>query len=986
MASGSPFTSQTLSGLSTTLGGHPTPILWMPHQGRVEERSGNTPLMLDDPDSVFFVEKGSADVFSVPSAPGNGQPGARRFLWTAMEGDVLFGFPSQGVGAVHVLMAVCAPGSRLRRMPFADVEARAREEEWVFVSLIEGLAARLAGALVLRPELNVVLKPGETVTLERGRIAGTVSGLVWVRQEAGQSRFSGMTDVLLGPDDPPLPLCKGMWLEALSEEASLTTADTATCVASGDAFPGLGRLRSLFGVVVARIAELEDQIERERLERKAEGETEMRSRALTGLVTVLEGPGLEAAVGEAKEPLLRACRVVGAREGISFNAPPSWETSGRVRDPLAAICRASRVRSRRVMLRGEWWTSDAGNLVAFIEKTETPVALVRARTRYDLVDPRDMSRRPVTREVAETLNWEAYTFYRPLPDERVDGRGLIRRIAEEARTDLRFVITMALLAGLLTLLVPMATKRMLGQIVPNALRSEVWTLGLALAGVHVGIALFNLARAFTLVRIEGRSNSSLQGAVVDRMLALPVPFFRDNPVGELAGRALSVNAARRVITGSAAVTLLAGISSILYFILLVYYNWRLALLGLAVILVSLLLVYQVAKRAVRTDRENLSVQGDVSSLVFQMISGIAKLRVSAAEGRLFAKWSELFRRHAELSYRARIFKNVIKVYSDLLPLLSSLALFWVAGYLVRNGHDIDTATFVAFNAAYGALFGALTQFSNTVVDILGVTPIIDRARPILESIPEVEKAKPDPGALTGRIEVDHVTFAYKAGGPLVLDDVSLHALPGEYIAIVGPSGSGKSTLFRMLLGFEDPVSGVIHYDGQDLKAVDLSGVRSQMGVVLQNSRLMKGNVFDNIVGSAPLTMEDAWAAAEMSGLSDDIRDMPMGMHTVVSEGGSNLSGGQQQRLLIARALVRRPRILFFDEATSALDNRVQQQVSAGLDRLNATRVVIAHRLSTIRNADRIYVIDKGKVIESGSFHQLAMGKGMFSRLIARQTL
>src|SRR5438105_469424 len=323
MASGSPFTSQTLAGLSTTLGGHPAPILWLPHQGLVEERSGNAPLMLDDPEVVFFVEGGSADVFSVPSAPGNGQPGARRFLWTAMEGDVLFGFPSQAVvGPAHVLMAVCAPGSRLRRMPFAEVEARAREEEWVFVALIEGLAARLAGALVLRPELHVVLKPGETVTLERGKIAGTVSGLVWVRPEAGQSRFSGMAEVLLAPHDPPLPLCKGMWLEALSEEVSLTTVDTATCVASGHAFPGLGRLRSLFGVVVARIAELEEQAERERLERKAASETEMRSRALTGLVTVLEGAGLEAAVGEAKEPLLRACRVVGARDAISFRAPP----------------------------------------------------------------------------------------------------------------------------------------------------------------------------------------------------------------------------------------------------------------------------------------------------------------------------------------------------------------------------------------------------------------------------------------------------------------------------------------------------------------------------------------------------------------------------------------------------------------------------------------------------------------------------------------
>jgi NHLM bacteriocin system ABC transporter ATP-binding protein len=457
-------------------------------------------------------------------------------------------------------------------------------------------------------------------------------------------------------------------------------------------------------------------------------------------------------------------------------------------------------------------------------------------------------------------------------------------------------------------------------------------------------------------------------------------------VGELAGRVLSVNAARAVLTGSAAVTVLAGVSSTLYFILLVYYNWRLALLALAIVVLSLVLVWSIAKKTADLQRENLAVQGKVNALVFQMIYGIPKLRVAAAESRLFAKWTSAFRVNAELNHQVRHHKDVMKVYNGQLSFLASLLLFAVAGYLVRNGHQLDTATFVAFNAAFGALFASLTQLSDTVVGIMGVAPIVERASPILETVPEVQASKPDPGALTGRIEAGHVTFAYKKDGPLVLDDVSISAMPGEYIAIVGPSGSGKSTIFRMLLGFEQPSSGVIYYDGQDLGSVDLSGVRSQTGVVLQNSRLIKGSVFDNIVGSAPLNAEDAWAAAAMSGLEDEIRDMPMGLHTVVAEGGSNLSGGQQQRLLIARALVRKPRILFFDEATSALDNRVQEQVSASLDRLNATRIVIAHRLSTIRNADRIYVVDKGKVIQCGSFHELAAEKGMFAALIARQTL
>jgi ATP-binding cassette subfamily C protein len=975
--------SQSITGLSSII--IKRPIIWPPGQGTVEERSANEPLLLNDPNDVFIVEKGAVDVFSAPPVSKDRSTlGARRYLWTASEGDALFGF--QPGDYAHILVGVCAPATRLRRLTYKEVEERLKKEDWLFLPMVQALVARLAGAMVQRPELDLVLTGEMSGTLEQGKNAGTLGGLIWVRLATGRAQFGGLPDVVLTPEDPPLPIHKGMWVKGVDEESKIDTMESETALSSGMAFQGLSLIRSLFGTVVANIAAAEDKAELDRLQRKANAEKDMRDRALKGLVSMFSGPTLESQVSTEDTPLVRACRLVGERDRIIFRPPPSWETTGRVRDPLASLCRASRVRSRRVTLRGEWWQSDSGNLLAFIDKTEAPVALLYGPEGYLLVDPQSMTRTKVDKAVAETLNWESYSFYRPLPDVPVSGTGLVARIYEEAHSDLRLILTMAIAAGLLTLLVPMATERMLGQLVPSALKTQVWVLGLALLGVHMGVALFNLTRAYTLVRIEGRSNASLQAAVVDRMLALPVPFFRDNPVGELAGRALSVNAARAVLTGAAAVTVLAGISSVLYFILLVYYNWRLAILALVVMLLSIWLTVAMARKAVRIDREHLAVQGKVAALVFQMISGISKLRVAAAEGRLFSKWADLFRLNTDLAQSSRTYKNVIKVYNDLLPTLSSLALFWIAGYLVRNGYTIDTAVFLGFNTAFGSLFAALAQVGDTVVSVMGVQPIIERAAPILETVPEVEATKPDPGALTGRVEAAHVTFSYKKDGPVVLDDVSVNAAPGEYIAVVGPSGSGKSTLFRMLLGFEHPGSGAIYYDGQDLNSVDLSGVRSQTGVVLQNSRLISGSVFDNIVGSAPLSMEDAWAAAEMAGFDAEIKEMPMGMHTVVSEGGGNLSGGQQQRLLIARALVRRPRILYFDEATSALDNRVQELVTKSLDRLNATRVVIAHRLSTIKNADRIYVMDKGKVVESGTFADLGHQKGLFAELMARQRI
>lgn len=245
-------------------------------------------------------------------------------------------------------------------------------------------------------------------------------------------------------------------------------------------------------------------------------------------------------------------------------------------------------------------------------------------------------------------------------------------------------------------------------------------------------------------------------------------------------------------------------------------------------------------------------------------------------------------------------------------------------------------------------------------------------------------SKADPGKLIGKITVDHVTFCYRHDGLVTLDDVSISAEPGEFIALVGASGSGKSTLLRLLLGFETPQAGSVYYDGQDLSGLDVNAVRRQLGVVLQNGQLNSASIFENIAGSAQMTLDEAWEAARMSGFADDITAMPMQMHTVVSEGGSNLSGGQRQRLLIARALALKPRVLFFDEATSALDNKTQAIVSESLDKLQVTRIAIAHRLSTIRNAHRIYVLQAGRVVQQGTFQELAAVEGLFAQLMARQ--
>ncbi len=957
------------------------------HEGKVVELGGNAPFELHAPGILWLVEEGSVDIFSVDQGNGR-QSMPRQYLYTAETGSALFGFDLEGKGKTATLLAVGSGGTKLRELAVLRVHELAQNPEALpeILSLSEGFVASLAAAKEhkARPQVNVVLKPGETYDVDEGKRAAPQSGLVWVYTKSGEATFSDKEHLLIDAREVPIPLAQGLWVKSLSEDLRLEVADTKTVAERGQIVAGLELLREVFLAWATHEARLETEAEGQRLERKETAERQMREHGMASLVSVIEGESDDIALMGGDDPLLTACRVIGAEQDIAFNEPPKWETESRASDPLQAICRASRVRYRRVTLRGDWDKTDSGPILAFNNATSAPVALIPRGRRYQLLDPDSQKSTPLTKELVAGLAEEAYVFYRPFPDRSIDARDLLWQAVDDTRQDIRMVLSLALMAGLLGLLMPIATAQMVGNVIPGAVPQQIVVLLAALVAVQLGILLFDLARAFALVRVEGKSNASLEGAVIDRLLSLPVPFFRKYPVGELTMRSNSINLARALLSGAATVSLLAGVFSAVNLLLMVYYNWRLALLAFAVFLVGAGVNIWLAIPALRLERERLEVQGTIGSLVFQLISGIAKLRVAGAEGRAFAVWAERFKDQKKIDYAQRSYQNAMTVFNDLLPLLSSLALFATAGYLVTSGRPINTATFIAFNVAFGTFFASSVQLSNTLTTVLNTRPTIERAAPILQSIPEVEATKPDPGELGGRISAENINFRYDEDGPLILDNCTFRADPGEFIALVGPSGSGKSTSLRLLLGFEEAEVGTIYYDDQELASIDVSGVRSQIGVVLQSSKLTSGTIFENIIGSSPLTQDDAWEAAEMAGIADDIKAMPMGMHTVVAEGGSTVSGGQQQRLLIARALVRKPRIVFFDEATSALDNASQEQVSESLENLHATRVVIAHRLSTIRHADRIYVIERGRIVESGPFDDLLAADGLFAELVKRQ--
>ncbi|AFY58608.1 NHLM bacteriocin system ABC transporter, ATP-binding protein [Rivularia sp. PCC 7116] len=692
--------------------------------------------------------------------------------------------------------------------------------------------------------------------------------------------------------------------------------------------------------------------------------------------------------------LLMAAGAVGRTLGITIRPPVKSEDLNRVKEPIEAIARASRIRMRRVILTPNWWKKDAGPLIGYVGEEKRPVALLPASSgNYDIFDPKICKRIPLEKFIEnEELEPVAYMFYRSLPEKASKAIELIKFAVRGRLKDLAVVIIAGVIGTLLGMLTPQATSIIIDKAIPDADRGLLVQISFGLLAASFGTAVFQLTQSFASLRLESSSDATTQAAVWDKLLTLRMSFFRAYSIGDLQSRVSAISQMRQYLSSSTLQTIFTSFFSLLNLALLFYYNSRLALVAIGVAVVSIIITSIsgiITRRKLRPLEE---IQGDISGLMVQLIGGVSKLRISGAENRAFAHWSKKYTKQLKLMLSSQLIEDLVGLFNILIPTIASIIIFALSANLMFGANTqnpqasppLTAGTFLAFNSAFGTFMGGVVGLSNTIISILEVIVLWGRAKPILIATSEIDLSKADPGKLTGTVELEHISFRYREDGPLILNDVNIKAAEGEFIAFVGPSGSGKSTIIRLLLGFDTPEVGTVYYDGQDLSGLDISAVRRQLGVVLQNGRISSASIFENISGGALITMDEAWEAARMAGFAEDIEGMPMGMHTVISEGGTNLSGGQRQRLLIARSLVLKPKILIFDEATSALDNRTQAIVSESLDQLQVTRIVIAHRLSTIRNADRIYVIEAGRVMQQGNFEQLSQQEGLFASLMARQ--
>ena len=969
--------------------------------------AGNRPVELDEPDSVWFIDQGAVNLFLVEFKDGAEQA-APQHLLRRESGWLLPGVAADeqdgDEGTTLGLVAKGLPGTVLRRLPAAELSkvdpAELAQQTDTWLTAITDTLSRFVGRI---PRPTALAEPGLTLDLAPPCTLSARRDVVWIpRPPPGASAYMDIVD----PREPSagereglaprtkepssgdsgtglVPLTRTSWI-SLFDEVTLAGKSTETLAAEGGL---LGALASFHAVAFAlerlnrRLAVVDEaNLERARTMSRRTAEKAARQRLFNIYDLPVDG---DADVEDTA--LVDALHIIGRREGIDFKIPARSASSD---DPIGLldVLDASGVRARRVRLNAEdgWWRGDSNAMLAFRDGDGQPVALLPGMFgSYRLVDPVARRSTRLTAARIGALAEEAWMFYRPLPAGTAKPADLVAIALHGSAADLVRLVTAGLSGGLIKLLPALALGFVANHVAGGGSAGALYAVAVAVAGFGLLGAMLHLFQSTAMMRLEGRSASRVEAAFWDRLMRLPPSVLHRHPSGDLAMSGMTFQNLRDGLQGVVADSLLSVIFLLPVFGVIFFYDAALGLGALVFSLVGLLATVVLGLRQISPYGRMISAGRRVAGRLFQIVGGITKLRVENAEGSAFAIWAGDYREQKRAELDLGALEGHSRALGAALPFIAAGVL--LLAVVTVGERTAPVGDFLVVYTVFIAFQSAIARLGESFGTVAATLPAFDQMRPLLAAVPESEVGGEPVDYLGGEVLFDRISFRYDPDGPLVLDDVTIRARPGEFVAIAGESGAGKSTLFRLALGIDRPTAGAVYYDGRDLRHLNLKRLRRQIGAVPQSVGLHPQDLWDNVVGHhQDMATEEVWKAARTAEMEDQIKAMPMGMMTMVGTSGAVLSGGESQRVTIARSVMGNPRIMMFDEATNWLDNESQAKVMQNLTALTSTRIVIAHRLSTLEQADRIYVLQAGKVVQSGTFEELMEVDGVFRELVRRQ--
>ncbi|WP_426954639.1 ATP-binding cassette domain-containing protein [Muricoccus radiodurans] len=939
------------------------------------------PLVLDDPAKRWFVMAGSVTLFATRAPRPPATEGPRRYLGTVVAGGMLCGLGTDDLGAT--LIAVGGAETRLLPLEAEEVptpEAALRITRGINIwsrALTEGLARPLSP----RPRADLAISDASgPVRPREGTVLAARGKPIWVRITGGAWLLLG-----LEPVRGLVPLPAGTWLTGGGGVVEPIPA--ARAAADPGWAAGLAGFNEacLAALPSALALDAADELNRLRLreEREEEAGTDQRS----AFASVL-GNATTRSDAADRDPLMPVFRAVASWLGVPARRPV------RVRridmdaaSTLEELARASGLRLRPVQLEAGWWRADHGPLFARRDDGAT-VGLLPTGRGWHAVTPENPDGARLHPDLARRLSRDAQAPILPLPRKALGLLDLVTTGLRRGGGDVTAIFVTMLLGALLGQAVPLATGLAFSLLVPGGHLSELAQLGVALVIVAaVGWAV-QLGGEIARQRIEARAAPALHAAVWDRVLRLPLAILNRQTVGETAGRAgatvsLAVQLRAFSFTAAGAVCVILSSGA-----MMMLSQPLAAAIGVGLLVLQLVAANVAGWLQSRAYATGEALTGLADAMVFQIVSGLVKLRLAGAEERAQSVWAKRFVEMRRRLAAARRIGNGYDAFAAGFAVLSTAGTFLAIVLMQRvepGKAPPSLASVMSFLSAYGLMAASGAQVAKLAFSLWFLLPTRRFAQPLLDSLPEAEAGRVDPGRLSGTVEMTNLGFRYGPTEPPIFAGLNLRIEAGEFVAIVGRSGAGKSTLVRLLLGMEEPVAGAIYMDGHDVRGLDLAVLRRQVATVMQSGRVPPGSIRDAVRGLTEASEAEVWAALERAALAADIRAMPMGLDTVLTDASRVLSGGQAQRLLLARALLQKPAVIILDEATSALDNVTQRATMQAIRTLPATRIVIAHRLSTIRHADRIIVLDGGRIAETGTFDGLLRNKaGLFAQQFAEE--